>query len=577
MKNYLVFTVLAFLSYGSVSAQTCYTPITSWQVNYSLSGSGTGACADGQSGATCTTSEAATGADSYTMAVVSCGSLQWGPTNSGTVTSGSVNNKEQYQCQTNPPIQEIETDVGSGGAAGPAFGQTFLTINTSGTYSFEPFPYGNAKETLQGCSNTTSNAAYPLYPNTNWPQTFTLPSSLQPLVVSNFGFQAEGGLNLSVPWTFSFNLTPNYDSDDDCNGQWGPGFPASSSVDCLNQSLGEDLAIVGTGFNLHYESDRTPGAGGNSIAIAAASMVGGWTFDVFHAYDPGSNTLFLGDGTQRNGQQLGTPVSYNGNLLLTSDDGSEVYVVTTGGKPLARLKPMTGAVEYQFGYDAAGQLITITDGSGNVTTIQRNASEHPTAIVAPFGQTTTLTLDSNGFLSKMTDPLGLSQTFTNTGTGLLISRTDANGNIFNYTYDRNGRLINDADPLGGFVAASRTNASSGFGYTVSQTTSMGRTSTFQNTLNLPWVQNGTSPSTEQHNNTWPNGLHASSSSSLQSGQLSNSVTLPDGTSQSETLGPDPRWGTPGPGAAQRGFDRGQPEDDYHGQQDGDSGRRWQSF
>ncbi|HEX6504455.1 MAG TPA: RHS repeat-associated core domain-containing protein [Terriglobales bacterium] len=349
-----------------------------------------------------------------------------------------------------------------------------------------------------------------------------------------------------MPWTFSFDLTPNYQSDDDCKGKGGPGFPAGSSVGCLNQSLGEDVPIVGTGFSLHYQSDRTPGAGGNAIAIAAASMIAGWTLDVFHAYDPGSNTLFLGDGSQRNGQQLGTPVSYNGNLLLTSDDGSRVYVVTTGGKPLARLRPMTGAMEYQFGYDAAGQLITITDASGNVTTIQRDAFERPTAIVAPFGQTTTLTVDSNGFLSRITDPLGLSQSFTNTSTGLLASRTDANGNIFNYTYDSNGRLIKDADPLGGFVAASRTKAGSGFGYTVSQTTAMGKTSSFQNTLTLPWAQDGTSPSSEQHTNIWPNGLQASSSSSFQTGQLANSTTLPNGTSKSDTLGPDPRWGLQAP-------------------------------
>ena len=105
------------------------------------------------------------------------------------------------------------------------------------------------------------------------------------------------------------------------------------------------------------------------------------------------------------------------------------------GHHLQTLRPLTGALEYQFGYDSAGNLVTVTDGSGNITTIQRNGSEQATAIVSPFGQTTTLSLDGNGFLSQVTDPLGKSEAFTNTSMGLLISRTDENGNLFTYTYD----------------------------------------------------------------------------------------------------------------------------------------------
>src|SRR6516165_12716609 len=57
-----------------------------------------------------------------------------------------------------------------------------------------------------------------------------------------------------------------------------------------------------------------------------AFMIGGWTLSVHHAYDATTNTLFLGVGRQRNGYRLGTPVSFNGNNHLTSEDGGEVYV-----------------------------------------------------------------------------------------------------------------------------------------------------------------------------------------------------------------------------------------------------------
>jgi hypothetical protein len=69
---------------------------------------------------------------------------------------------------------------------------------------------------------------------------------------------------------------------------------------CQTQSLGENVPIVGTGFHLHYESGRAPGAGANNIASADAAMIGGWTLSVHHAYNPNIKTLFLGDGSQRN-------------------------------------------------------------------------------------------------------------------------------------------------------------------------------------------------------------------------------------------------------------------------------------
>jgi RHS repeat-associated protein len=345
-------------------------------------------------------------------------------------------------------------------------------------------------------------------------------------------------------WDFSFTLVPNYTTDDDCHKKGG------STIGCQNQSLGEDVPVVGSGFILHYEGDRSPGAGGDSVASADALMIGGWTLNVHHAYDFNSNTLFLGDGRLRNGYQLGALVMFNNNALFTSENGSEVYVFARTQQGTAQhaqtLRPQTGALMYQFGYDAAGNLITVTDASGNVTTIQRDALEHPTAIVAPFGQTTTLTTDANGFLSQVTDPLGKSVVLVNSANGLLMSRTDANGNVFNYTYDASGRLSKDADPLGGYIQLSRTDAPSGFGWSIGETTSMGRASSFQSTLDLPWMQDGTKPQSEQHTNTWPNGLQATAATTLKNSQLSKSSTLPDGTSDSDTLGPDPRWGLQAP-------------------------------
>ena len=551
-------------------AQTCTTPVTAFQGQFTISGSGTGTDATGMQW---TVNETASYTVNMPLQQLSCTAAAWvGP---GMPLSGSVNDFGSRPC---PPPGGQETTTISGSVVSFPSSPSAITIDpSSGMYTFFPSAIANVALTFVDCNGqtTTINLPYRVIP-ANWllpnaPPSFPLPITPQSLTANMPNFQGSwveggvGGASFPITWNFSFTLDPIDDDCPDCKQQGGgpgdqggepfdmpagpldlggalAGVPVSSSIICQNQSLGEDVPIVDTGFHLHYESGRAPGSGGNTVASSDAGMIGGWTLSAHHAYDLTSNTLFLGDGSQRSPYELGAPIPFNGNSLVTFEDGSEVYVFNASGQHLQTVRPLTGALEYQFGYDAAGKLVTVTDANGNVTTIQRDASEHPTAIVSPYGQTTTLSVDPNGFLSQVTDPFGKSATFTNSSTGLLASRTDQNGNSFNYTYDAQGRLTKDADSLGGFVSMTRTNGSSGFGWTVGETTSMGRTRSYQSTLTVPWVQTSTSTFSKQHTNTWPNGLQAASATTQQVLQISKSVTLPDGTSNSDTLGPDPVWG-----------------------------------
>src|SRR5579862_17206 len=72
--------------------------------------------------------------------------------------------------------------------------------------------------------------------------------------------------------------------------------------------------------------------------------------------------------------------------------------------------------------------------------------------------------------------------------------------MFTHDYDGTGRLAS-SDPLGGFVQFGRTDATSGFSWTIAESTSMGRSSSYQSTAILPWTQDGTEPESEQHTNT----------------------------------------------------------------------------
>ncbi len=511
------------------AAQTCgaWQSIPSWQGTISISASGSGP--DNQ--------------DAYTWTVShqmqSPAPLVPSTTSACTWVGGSLSGTGSVNDQGTGLGSFAGCSASAVGSGAPLIGLTLAIDETSNTYTLSQDVFLDGTFTnICGGNTTTEPADLLVGPFTSAcaPKSFTyaLPASLGVLEKTGATFSGTADCNFDsgipgIKFTLTFTLTPGAPSnnvDDPCSQSGG------SSIGCQNQSLGEDVPIVGTGFSLHYEGDRAPGrSGANPVAGEDAASIGGWTLNVHHVYDAGNNILFLGDGSQRSAWQLGTPVTYNGNTMLTSKDGSEVYVFNASGQHIQTVKPLTGALEYQFGYDAVGKLISVTDASGNVTTIARDASEHATSITSPYSQITTLSVDSNAFLSEVTDPAGDVNLFVNSSGGLITSRTDPNGNVYNYTYDSQGRLSVDADPAGG--STTLTNATSSSGYSVTTTTALGRTSTFQ-------VNTGVLG--EELTNTWPDGLQRTYADTESSGQFFQNLTLPDGTSSSTTLGPDPRWG-----------------------------------
>ena len=70
------------------------------------------------------------------------------------------------------------------------------------------------------------------------------------------------------------------------------------------------------------------------------------------------------------------------DLAIASKDGRQLYRFNANGRHLSTVDTLTKTVLYSFGYDSAGRLISITDADNNITTIERDASGNPTAIVA---------------------------------------------------------------------------------------------------------------------------------------------------------------------------------------------------
>jgi YD repeat-containing protein len=73
------------------------------------------------------------------------------------------------------------------------------------------------------------------------------------------------------------------------------------------------------------------------------------------------------------------------NIKVASEDGQEAWVFSPAGRHLQTIDVLTNSMLLTFVYDAAGRLLTVVDVDGNVTTIQRDGTGKPLAIVGPFG------------------------------------------------------------------------------------------------------------------------------------------------------------------------------------------------
>lgn len=133
-----------------------------------------------------------------------------------------------------------------------------------------------------------------------------------------------------------------------------------------------------------------------------------------------------------------------GDLLVPSDDGSELYVFDGHGRHLRTLDGLTSQTVQTLSYDPSGRLIRIEDRHGNAIVVTRDEKGRATRLTAPFGQVTTLGYDAAGWLAEVTDPIGRREAFSYELGGLLAQRTDAGGGVHAMAYDALGRLTRDA-------------------------------------------------------------------------------------------------------------------------------------
>lgn len=282
-------------------------------------------------------------------------------------------------------------------------------------------------------------------------------------------------------------------------------------------------AVAGTNFPTATSS----GDGGPAAAAGLGSLSK-------LVVDPEGDLLLVnGEPRVRKISSLLPGYSSDGEILLSSADGREVYVFNPQGRHLRTVNSMTGQALLTFRYDAHDLLAAIEDANGNVTSIQRDAAGAPTAIVAPFGQRTELALDANGYLARITDPEQQTIRLTTEPNGLLRSMTDARQKTWNFTYDAQGFLTRDQDPAGGFKSLDRTSTQTGPRVTLS--TGEGRTWDYSTVKSASGERTKTV--------TLPSGLSRTNRIGVDGSVIQ---TASDGTVTTVAAGPDPRFGMQAP-------------------------------
>ena len=173
-----------------------------------------------------------------------------------------------------------------------------------------------------------------------------------------------------------------------------------------------------------------------------------------------SSNILVADMANHRIRKIATPsalagIAVNGDIPFSEENGL-VHIMSGTGLHKNTYDADTSVMLREFRYDLDKNLISITDQFGNSSTILRDGSGQPTAIVSPDGVTSGLTIDASNHLTRITYPDGSFYGFEYTSDGLMTAEAEPEGNRFEHMFDANGKLTDSTDEEGGHWQFSRT-------------------------------------------------------------------------------------------------------------------------
>lgn len=230
-------------------------------------------------------------------------------------------------------------------------------------------------------------------------------------------------------------------------------------VNCATGNFSEtdtDVAVPGRGVQLDltrtYNSlaAGTPGRFGNGWTDSyAMGLAIGPAGDVTVTQENGSIAVF--SPTASGGY---APPPYTFATLMHNADGTwtftrrgaSVFQFSSAGQLTTESDPNGYAT--RLGYDALGQLVTVTDPAGRELVFAYGPNGLVSSTKGPSGAITTYGYDASGNLTDVRTPAGAETRYAYTSSHLLSSITDPMGHTIENTYDGVGRVTRQVDPLG---------------------------------------------------------------------------------------------------------------------------------
>lgn len=195
-------------------------------------------------------------------------------------------------------------------------------------------------------------------------------------------------------------------------------------------SLDPVNAALGRGWSHNYAVKLRENADG-SVLISE----GNWKYQFF--------TLSNGTYVPKRCNYASLIKNADNSFTLTRKDGTR-YNFTTAGAIGSIIDRNGNAVSFSY---TNGNLTTVTDPAGHITTLTYDADNHLSNIIDPAGNWYILTY-SNNTLASVINPDGGQWSYSYAGNIFMLSKTDPQGNTTTYGYDDQRRVIYATDPEG---------------------------------------------------------------------------------------------------------------------------------
>ena len=185
-------------------------------------------------------------------------------------------------------------------------------------------------------------------------------------------------------------------------------------------------------------------AAGNITSVTRLAGTSGAVTTNF-TYDPAFNQITSVT------DPLGNPTTFaydaQGRLTRITNALEEAIAVTPSptGQPVAIADALGNTTQFAY---IAGDLVSITDPLGNVTTRTLDSAGRLRTLTNPLGQRTSYEYNSFNQVTRITDALNGLTRVTYDANRNLTSVTDARDKVTEYAYDNMDRVASRKDPLG---------------------------------------------------------------------------------------------------------------------------------